>query len=168
MWIVAGLLLGVVVLASVVGFHSGPHTHVAAGVVGVLAAAWLVLMAASGRSAPFVWALLTADLVVSAGVGIMAWRGLADRGLTVPHPSRTSLEGVRGVALSDLKPEGIVSVRGEHWSAVAVNGTVPAGTGVQVLKVEGVHLEVWGEREEAVPPSSRFQLKEAEHKEHNQ
>ena len=43
MWIIAGVLLGLVVLASLVGFHSGPHAHVAAGVVGVLAAAWLVV-----------------------------------------------------------------------------------------------------------------------------
>ena len=31
MWIVAGVLLGVVVLASLAGLHAGPHAHLAAG-----------------------------------------------------------------------------------------------------------------------------------------
>ncbi len=61
MWVIAGVLLGLVVLASLIGFHVGPHAHVAAGVLGVLAAAWLVVMAVDGRSAPVLWALLSAD-----------------------------------------------------------------------------------------------------------
>ena len=35
MWVIAGVLLGLVVLASLIGFHVGPHAHVAAGVLGV-------------------------------------------------------------------------------------------------------------------------------------
>ena len=34
MWVIAGVLLGLVVLASLIGFHVGPHAHVAAGVFG--------------------------------------------------------------------------------------------------------------------------------------
>lgn len=164
MWIVAGVLLGLVVLSALVGFHSGPHAHAAAGVIGVAAAAWLVLMAVSGRSGPALWALLSADLVVSAGVGVMAWSGLSSRhaagGQHLP-----ALEGAEGVAVSDLVPEGIVRVRGEQWSAVSLNGRVRAGTRVQVLHVAGVRLEVWGE--EAMPASAegRFSLGEAESEE---
>jgi len=36
-------------------------------------------------------------------------------------------------------------VHGENWSAVAVNGPVRAGTPVQVVRVAGVRLEVWGD-----------------------
>ncbi len=163
MWIIAGVLLGLVVLTSLVGFHSGPHAHVVAGVIGVLAAAWLVVMAVDGRSAPILWALLTADLVVSAGVGVMAWFGLSGRA-TAGH-RLTSLEGAEGVTVSDLAPEGIVRVRGEQWSAVSVNGTLQAGTRVQVLRTSGVHLEVWGEEAEAVPTDEAFSLDEGENKE---
>jgi len=27
MWVIAGVLLGLLVLASLVGFHTGPHAH---------------------------------------------------------------------------------------------------------------------------------------------
>jgi membrane-bound ClpP family serine protease len=143
MWIIAGILLGLVVLASLVGFHSGPHSHVAAGVIGLIAAAWLVVMAIVGHSAPLLWALLSADLVVSTGIGIMGWFGLSHRASGTHRLTR--LEGVEGIALSDLTPEGIVSVRGEQWSARSVNGRVRAGGRVQVIGVSGVHLEVWAE-----------------------
>lgn len=155
MWIVAGVLLGLVVLAAVVGFHTGPHAHAAAGVIGLVAAGWLVFMAVQGRTAPVLWALLTADLVVSGGVGIMGWKGLSTtRGM----PGRSlDLEGAEGVAVSDLSPEGIVRVRGEQWSAVCVNGTVKAGSRVQILRT-GVRLEVWGEDQLGTSPSDVFPL----------
>ena len=163
MWVIAGVLLGLVVLTSLVGFHSGPHAHVVAGGIGVLAAAWLIVMAVDGRSAPILWALLSADLVVSAGVGVMAWYGLSGRA-TAGHRV-VSLEGAEGVAVSDLAPEGIVRVRGEQWSAVSVNGTVRAGTQVQVLRTSGIHLEVWGEDAVATPADGAFDLAEGESKE---
>ena len=50
-----------------------------------------------------------------------------------------------GVAVTDLKPEGIVRVRGETWSATSLNGEQPAGTLIQVISVRGIRLEVWGE-----------------------
>lgn len=50
-----------------------------------------------------------------------------------------------GTALSILDPKGIVRVRGEEWSAESVNGTIPAGTAVQVIEVDGLRLRVWGE-----------------------
>ena len=36
--------------------------------------------------------------------------------------------------MSELAPEGIVRVNGEHWSAISVNGTVAPATPVQVLR----------------------------------
>lgn len=158
MWVVAGVLLGLVVLAAVVGFHTGPHAHAAAGLLGLVAAGWLVAMALEGRTAPLLWALLSADLVVSGGVGILAWKGLK-----APHSMAgrsLDLEGVEGVAVTDLTPEGIVRIRGEQWSAVCVNGTVPAGSPVQVLR-SGVRLEVWGEHQPAASPSDALPFGEA-------
>lgn len=143
MWIVAGVLLGLVVLTALAGFHAGPHAHAVAGAVGIAAAGWLVFMALSGQSAPGLWPLIGADLAVSGGLGVVAWSGLRRRDeharFRVGH-----LEGVEGVAVSDLTPEGVVRVQGEAWSAVSVNGRVRAGSRVQVLR-SGVRLEVWGE-----------------------
>ena len=49
MWVIAGVLLGLVVLVSLVGFHLGPHVHVAAAACGLVAGAWFVWMAFDGR-----------------------------------------------------------------------------------------------------------------------
>jgi membrane-bound ClpP family serine protease len=163
MWIIAGVLLGLLVLASLVGFHTGPHAHFAAGVIGVFAAAWLVFMAVDGRSAPVLWALLSADVVVSVGVGILAWNGLWGRAATVHHAH--SIEGSEGLAVGDLTPRGIVRVGGEDWSAVSVNGNVSAGGRVHVLRAAGLRLDVWGEDIEALPSETTFSLDE--HKERN-
>src|SRR3974390_184355 len=106
MWVVAGIPLGLGVVGAVVGFHSGPHAHAVAGVIGFCAAAWLILMVAEGRSAPGLWALLIADLVVSVGVGVMAWFGLSrakDAGAEEHH---RPLDGAEGVAVSRLAPDG--------------------------------------------------------------
>jgi hypothetical protein len=84
-------------------------------------------------------------LVVSAGIGTLAWKGLTTRGINVAGRHLVSPNGAEGVAIGDLDPEGIVRVHGENWSAVAVNGPVRAGTPVQVVRVAGVRLEVWGD-----------------------
>ncbi|MDA8310206.1 MAG: NfeD family protein [Actinomycetota bacterium] len=146
MWVIAGILLGLVLLASLVGFHSGPHAHVVAGVLGVAAAVWLLIMVVEGRSAPLLWVLLGADLVLSIGVGVMGWFGLTHRGRGIHRDMR--LEGAEGVAIGDLGPDGIVSVHGEQWSARSVNGNVRAGGRVQVIRANGVHLDVWAEEPE--------------------
>jgi membrane-bound ClpP family serine protease len=157
MWIIAGVLLGLMVLVGLVGFHTGPHSHVVAGVLGALAAAWLVVMALDGRSSSLLWALLSADLVVSTGLGALAWKGLsAAADAADPEARRRLSEGTEGVALTALTPEGIVRVRGEDWSAVSRNGDVPAGGHVQVLRAAGLRLEVW--REELVPAGELFSL----------
>jgi membrane-bound ClpP family serine protease len=163
MWVVAGVLLGLVILSSLTGFHTGPHAHVVAGVAGVLAAAWIVFMLADGRSGPLLWALLGADVVVAAGMSVTAWKGLTARSTLGHH--LTALESAEGVAVSDLEPGGIVRVRGEQWSALAVNGTVRAGGRIQVLRAEGVRLEVWGEETEAGTTEEITSLDSGERKE---
>lgn len=147
MWPIAGVLLGLVVLAGVAGFHVGPHSHAVGGIIGLVAAAWLVVMALTGAAAPLLFVLLSADLVVSAGLGTAAWKGLQTAKLTPSGPTSESLTGAEGVAVTALEPDGIVRVRGETWSATSMNGAVAPGTTVQILRASGVRLEVWGERE---------------------
>jgi hypothetical protein len=160
MWMIAGLLVGFVVLVSSIGFHLGSHAHVLAGALGVLTAAWLVFMLVDGQSAPVLWTLLTADVVVSVGVSVLAWKGLSTRGIVVEGRHLISPVAADGVALNDLSPSGIVRVNGENWSAVATNGTVRSGTPVQVLRIDGIRLEVWGEK--TVPEDIRDVELEAE------
>ena len=160
MWIVAGVLLGLVCLATVIGFHSGPHAHAVAGILGTLGAGWLVFMMVAGGPGPVLWSLLGADVVLGVGVGATAWKGLSEDTGDREGIRRNSLEGAEGVAMGDLTPEGIVRVRGELWSAVSLNGTVADATPVQVLRVAGVRLEVWGEHAEAGSTERLFDLEE--------
>jgi membrane-bound ClpP family serine protease len=150
MWTIAGLLLGLVLITSLVGFHTGPHTHLVAGVFGGLAAAWLLFMASDGQSAPLLWVLFGADLVVSAGIGVMGWVAIRHAAAFGAQGPDGRVEGAEGVAVTDLRPDGVVRVHGEEWSATSVNGPLPAGSSVQVLH-GGVRLEVWGEQPDATP-----------------
>jgi membrane-bound ClpP family serine protease len=165
MWFVAGLLLGLVVLTALAGLHAGPHAHAVAVAIGGLAAAWLVLMAVDGRSSSVLWLLLSADVVASAGLGVMAWTGLSARHDTSGHRPVAALEGAEAVVVTELAPEGIVRVRGEQWSAVSLNGTVQAGAHVQVVRVAGVRLEVWDEQQDSLLTGHPFSLDDVESEE---
>ena len=147
MWLVAEFLLGFVVLATLAGFHVGPHSHFAAGVAGVLAAIWLLIMAATGQAAPLLWIVLGADVVVSAGVGTMALKGIQTSQLAPIAPSGSKIIGAEGTAETELNPDGIVKVNSESWSATALNGPIAKGTKVQVIESTGVRLGVWGDTE---------------------
>lgn len=145
MWIVAGVLLGSMVLAALASLHVGPHGHGVAALLGVLAAVWLLVMVGLGLGRPLLFALLGADVVLSGGLGFLAWKGF-----TAPAPEDAHERGPSGrlgVAMSDLDPYGIVRVGGEEWSAESVNGRIAAGDRVQVVGREGIRVQVWGEQE---------------------
>ena len=143
MGIDAAIQSGRVVVALLVGAHLGPHVHIGAGGLGILAAAWLGFMAVVGGSATLLWALLGIVLVVSAAALVMGWYGLSRLGTVEYRGDR--LEAAEGLAVGDLAPDGLVRVRGEQWNATSVNGIARAGTRVQVLRRSGVRLEVWAE-----------------------
>jgi membrane-bound ClpP family serine protease len=145
MWVITGVLLGLVVLALLIGFHVGPHAHLLAGVFGVLAGVLLVVLAVVGSASGLLWVLFAGDLTISAGVGYLAWRGLSDRRQPFSEHRLLTRARAEGVAISDLDPEGIVRVQGEEWSAVAINPPVRSGSPVLVVGHAGVRLEVWGE-----------------------
>jgi len=143
--VIAGALLGLVLLGTLVGFHTGPHTHLAAGALGLLAAGAVAALAVGSSSPGGLWVLFAGDVTLSIGVGALAWRAIAGgRGTPREHRLLTR-SGADGVALSDMDPEGIVRVHGEEWTAVAVNAPVCRGSRVQVVGRGGVRLEVWGE-----------------------
>jgi membrane-bound ClpP family serine protease len=160
MWIITGVLLGLFCVAAVGGFHFGPHGHGVAGVLGVLAAGWLVYVLIERSSGPGLWSVLGVDLLATAGLAALAWKGLSDYRAEPVAGHRHPLEGVEGIAVSDLAPGGIIRIRGEEWSAISVNGTALRGSPVQVLRASGVRLEVWSEEAEHKPRGGLFTLDE--------
>jgi membrane-bound ClpP family serine protease len=145
MWVITGVLLGLVVLGTLIGLHTGPHGHVAAGALGLVVGVLLLVLAIERSATTLLWVLIAGDLTLSAGLGLLAWRGLANRQRFAADHRALVPTGAEGVAVSDLDPEGIVKVQGEDWSAVAINSPVPSGTPVQVVRRGGVRLEVWGQ-----------------------
>ena len=165
MWVGVGVLLGLFVVASVLGFHVGPHAHLAAFGLGIAAAIWMIVMAATGRAETLLWVLLGADVATSAGLGAIAWRGLKLQGTELTGPATRGLVGSEGVAVTELVPAGVVRVRGENWSATSMHGHVPAGHRVQVIEASGVRLEVWPEEDDeaADPPTEHHLLSGLRH-----
>jgi membrane-bound ClpP family serine protease len=152
MWTIAVVLLGLAVVFAVAGFHIGPHAHALAGVFGLVASIWLVLMAIDGHSTPLLWSVLGGDLVVAGGLGTLAWKGISTSGKQTLHRDSHVLQGSSGTAVTELKPDGVVRVNGETWSATSRNGNFPEGTQVQVILASGVRLEVWGEVDSSLDP----------------
>lgn len=152
MWAVAGALLAAFVLLSVMGALTSPHLHIGAALAGVAAAVALLIVALAEANAELAWALFGLDLAASAAIGVSAWSGLrhlrrlGDRVVLTAAPPPPGLVGCQGEAVSALGPEGIVRVRGEQWTAVSMNGPTPARARVQVIGVEGLHLQVWNEQ----------------------
>src|ERR1700677_3387149 len=101
MWIITGVLLGLVCLATFIGFHSGPHTHVLAGAIGLAAAGCLAYMVAT-RPGPVLWSLLGADLIIGTGIGVLGWKGLTHSPDDTEGSRSRSLEGAHGIAMSQL------------------------------------------------------------------
>ncbi len=147
MWAGVGVLLGLMVVASVLGFHVGPHGHLAAIGLGVAAGVIMVVMAATGQAAPLLWVLLGADVAISGSLGVLTWRGLRQEDEPLHEVGPRGIVGAEGVAVTDLDPEGIVRVRGENWSATSMNRPARAGDRVQVIETSGVRLGVWSEDE---------------------
>jgi membrane-bound ClpP family serine protease len=105
-------------------------------------------MAATGQAEPLLWVALGADVVVTAGIGTIGWKGLQALDTPALPLAHDRLLGAAGVAASDLEPDGVVRVRSETWSATSLNGPITKGTPVQVIEVTGIRLGVWGENDE--------------------
>jgi membrane-bound serine protease (ClpP class) len=55
---------------------------------------------------------------------------------------REALLGTKGIATSDLSPNGQVRVKGEVWSAMAEDESIQQGDAVQITGIEGLRLKV--------------------------
>jgi membrane-bound ClpP family serine protease len=144
MWAVTGLLLGLAAVAAVAGFHFGPHAHAASTVFGVTAAAFLLVLAFTGHAEPLLFALLGADVAVTGGIAVIAVKGFSERDVLRSEPTERVV-GAIATALDTLDPDGTVRLRGEIWSATALNPPITAGSTVQVVNRTSVRLEVWAD-----------------------
>ncbi|HWD24596.1 MAG TPA: NfeD family protein [Acidimicrobiales bacterium] len=144
MWAIAGVLLGLAAVAAVAGFHFGPHAHAASTVLGVTAATFLLVLAFTGHAEPLLFALLGADVAVTGGIATIAAKGFSDRDVLRREPTERVV-GAIATAVDTLDPEGTVRLRGEIWSATALNPPITPGTIVHVVNRTSVRLDVWAD-----------------------
>ncbi len=146
---VAGLLLiGFSLILFIADIKVPSHGVLTAGGIASFVLGSLLL---TERQAPFLrisltliftMALLTtAFFAFAVGAGLRAQRQKIQTG-------REGLVGAVGVARSQLAPEGTVFVQGEIWTAESVDGVIPAGGRVRVVRVDGLRLRV---RKEEAP-----------------
>jgi membrane-bound serine protease (ClpP class) len=80
-------------------------------------------------------------VVVSAAFFLFALTMVVRAHRRRPTTGREGLIGKIGVATTDLKPEGVVEIRGELWSALAKED-IKAGEKIQVEEMEGMKVKV--------------------------
>jgi membrane-bound serine protease (ClpP class) len=137
---VAALLGLLAVLAGVVLSLMGPvpgPADVAIAVGAVVSSLTLVGVAA--------WGLYSRMRVGDPLLGGMLRR---DEGYIAALP-RPELEGLEGIALTDLRPAGTAEIAGERLDVVSEAGWITAGSPVRVLRAEGYRHVVRGV---ALPP----------------
>jgi membrane-bound serine protease (ClpP class) len=91
------------------------------------------------RVSPWLIAVMAISFV---GFNLLVLRAILSVIGQPPQAGAERLIGQRGVALSDLAPDGQVRVDLEDWSAVAERGEIRAGEAVRVIGISGVHLRV--------------------------
>jgi membrane-bound serine protease (ClpP class) len=93
----------------------------------IVAISWSVIIPAVSATAAF--------FLFAIGMGIRAQR-------RKPVTGQEGMIGEIGEAISRLDTEGQVRVHGEIWTAVSLEGTLPAGTPIRVEAVNGLSLAV--------------------------
>ncbi|MFN3804151.1 MAG: NfeD family protein [Pyrobaculum sp.] len=76
------------------------------------------------------WAALVVATPFLALAIYVAARIFRERPVVLPYV------GGRGVAVEDLKPEGVVKVSGEYWKAVCLDCEAAAGTCVEIVEIK--------------------------------
>lgn len=149
MLVVTVALLVAVVVLLLAGLHTGPHGLAVSGAIGFAAAIALALgfvaLAQDGVAA-FSWVVIGGTVALSVGAIGAGARSLGKlSGHAGGGTESGALWGADGVAVTDLTPLGAVRVRGETWSAESLSGSLPVGSAVHVVEVDGLRLRVWSD-----------------------
>ncbi|MCA1831786.1 MAG: nodulation protein NfeD [Actinobacteria bacterium] len=84
-----------------------------------------------------------APVAIFTGLFFIFAVGAAVRARRLPkRTGREPLLGLDGLVTSILEPKGVVQVAGERWTAESDGATVPAGTRVRVVGMDGLTLRV--------------------------
>lgn len=153
-WIVVLVVIGFILVVLELLIPSGGLISVLAA--GVFLAAVALAFSQSTTTGIVVLALLVVGLPVAVLVGLYLWvRTPLGKGfiLEAPKPDEIGdeedrekrlreLVGRTGVALTPLRPAGIVEIDGKRFDTIADGVMVEPGTRVKVVRVDGVTVVV--------------------------
>jgi membrane-bound serine protease (ClpP class) len=80
-------------------------------------------------------------IIVALIVAIIFYVGVKAQFIRV-KTGKEALVGSKGIATSDMKPEGEIRVMGEFWKATTKDAPITAGQAVEVIGMEGMLLVV--------------------------
>jgi membrane-bound serine protease (ClpP class) len=137
---VALILLGIILFIAEVKITSYGMLSVAGVISLLLGSVMLIDSPAEFLQISFVRFILPV-VVVSAAFFLFALIMVVRAHRRRPTTGKEGLIGRTGVATVDLKPEGVVEIRGELWNAVAEE-EIKAGEKVQVTEMDGMKVKV--------------------------
>jgi membrane-bound serine protease (ClpP class) len=121
--------------------HPGIGVPAVGGAVCLVAGGLLLFDSAVPNSRVSLWVILPMAAVVSVFFGIVI--GAAMRMRRAPLVSGVGqLVGLEGTVRKPLRPDGIVQVASETWTAISDTGNIPKGARVRVTRVDGLNLHV--------------------------
>lgn len=134
---IVGILTGVAAIAGVVSFFRASPTW-----------GWLSLLIVILSTPAAIW--LGLKVWPNTPIGRRLILGSIDddpeaEGMPKPDPQdeiRQALVGATGVAVTDLRPVGVVRIEGERVEALAEGGLISAGQPVRITAVEGNRIKV--------------------------
>ncbi|OGP82797.1 MAG: serine protease [Deltaproteobacteria bacterium RBG_16_54_11] len=137
---VALILLGIILFIAEIKITSYGMLSVAGVISLLLGSVMLIDSPAEFLQISFVRFILPV-VVVSAAFFLFALIMVVRAHRRRPTTGKEGLIGRIGVATVDLKPEGVVEIRGELWNAVAEE-EIKAGEKVQVKEMDGMKVRV--------------------------
>jgi membrane-bound serine protease (ClpP class) len=111
------------------------------GGIGALVLGSLMLFKGEGMGMAIAWSVLIPSVIIISLFFLTVAALVVRTHIRRSVSGSTGLMGERGVAYTDLKPEGQVFVHGEYWQAVS-DEPVAAGDAVEVVKVINLKLYV--------------------------
>jgi membrane-bound serine protease (ClpP class) len=141
-WAVALIVLALVAFA--VDVQVGvPRFWTGVGLVMFVVASFALYRPIDGSNMRMSWITLVSGIAMMALAFIVGMPSMVRTRFATPTIGREWLIGTEGVAVSDVNPEGIVSVHDAQWRARTNRSTpITSGSAFRVAAIDGVTLEI--------------------------
>jgi membrane-bound serine protease (ClpP class) len=140
---IAGVLLILLaVLLFIIDLNAVTHGVLTTGGIVAMTLGGLLLVNTSFLSEAVNLPLLLTTVLLIAGIFLFILRKIIDARHRPYAAGEETMVGTIGTVREPLSPSGMVFVAGALWQATSTGGSVPAGTPVRVIGVDGLHLRV--------------------------